>query len=499
MIRCILAATAAWLFAGAAPLYAGSAHPAWYGYAGNAQHTAPAPVKGAPLSHIHWHTPVDLNPQYDGNELFIHYASPMFSSTNTLFLPVKTGATQGFQLEAHNGASGALLWTLPTDFVLPPNDWTPSFPAQITNKHRAYIAAAGGTVLQRGDLASANGPSKRLAFYGIKVFNANVTNMTTNVMIDTPITSDAAGNIYFGFVVVGSNAAHLQSGIARIGANGAGRWVGAGEAAGDNTITQVAMNCAPAISSDGSTLYITVSNGFTGDLLALDATTLVTKNVAKLNDPGSGQPAWIADISTASPTIGPDGDVYYGVLENPFPNHNDRGWLLHFDQTLATVKTPGSFGWDDTTSVVPASAVPSYKGTSKYLLMTKYNNYIGVNTGDGENKIAILDPNGTQQDEYYATPVTVMKEVQTLLGPHQSPDGGVYEWCINTAVVDALGGAVFAGSEDGWFYRWNLATNTITQMLDLNPPTPEAYTPSVVGPDGTVYAINNATLYAIGK
>jgi len=259
------------------------------------------------------------------------------------------------------------------------------------------------------------------------------------------------------------------------------------------------MNCAPAISADGSTLYITVSNGFTGDLLALDATTLATKNVAKLNDPGSGQPAWIPDISTASPTIGPDGDVYYGVLENPFPNHNDRGWLLHFDQTLATVKTPGSFGWDDTTSVVPASAVPSYKGTSKYLLMTKYNNYIGINTGDGENKIAILDPNGTQQDEYYATPVTVMKEVQTLLGPHPSPEGGVYEWCINTAVVDALGGAVFAGSEDGWFYRWNLATNTITQMMDLNPPTPEAYTPSVVGPDGTVYAINNATLYAIGK
>jgi lipoprotein NlpI len=58
---------------------------------------------------------------------------------------------------------------------------------------------------------------------------------------------------------------------------------------------------------------------------------------------------------------------------------------------------------------------------------------------------------------------------------------------------------VFAGSEDGKFYRWDLARNAFTQKLVLNPPQPESYTPTLVGPDGTVYAINNATLYAIGK
>jgi hypothetical protein len=260
------------------------------------------------------------------------------------------------------------------------------------------------------------------------------------------------------------------------------------------------MNCAPAVSADGKSIYVTVSNGSSGYLLKLNAGTLATEAKVALTDPSSGEPAWITDLSTASPTIGPDGDVYYGVLENPFPDHDDRGWLLHFNATLATLKTPGSFGWDDTVSVVPTSTIPSYTGGSAYLLMTKYNNYIDNGPlGNGENKIAILDPDNTQLDEYSTSPVTVMKEVQTQLGPTASPAGGVYEWCINSAAVDAHTGAVFAGSEDGHMYRWSLAANTLSQAIMLNAPTGEAYTPSMVGPDGTVYSINNATLYALGN
>jgi hypothetical protein len=388
---------------------------------------------------------------------------------------------------------------LPSDYVLPTAGWTPSFPAGATPDNRVYIAAAGGTVLYRNMPNAATGASRRMAFYGLAIFNAHTAQMTQAVMIDTPITADANNTIYFGFVVTGANAARLKSGIARIAANGAGTWVSATAAAGSADISQVAMNCAPAVSADGSTVYITVSDGSSGMLLALDSTTLATKAKAALTDPSSGAAALISDLSTASPTIGPDGVVYYGVLENPFPDHNDRGWLLHFDATLATVKTPGSFGWDDTVSVVPASAVPSYTGTSSYLLMTKYNNYINTYHGDGENKIAILDPDATQQDEYSTAPVTVMKEVETQLGPTAAPAGGVYEWCINSAAVDPVTKSVFAGSEDGHFYRWNLAANKITQSLTLNAPTPEAYTPSLVGPDGKIYSINNAILYAIGK
>jgi hypothetical protein len=54
-------------------------------------------------------------------------------------------------------------------------------------------------------------------------------------------------------------------------------------------------------------------------------------------------------------------------------------------------------------------------------------------------------------------------------------------------------------SEAGTVYRWDLATNKLAEQLHLNAPRTEAYTPTLIGPDGTVYAMNNATLYAIGR
>ena len=58
---------------------------------------------------------------------------------------------------------------------------------------------------------------------------------------------------------------------------------------------------------------------------------------------------------------------------------------------------------------------------------------------------------------------------------------------------------MIANAEDGYTYRWDLTTNTFSEMLNLNQPIGEAYTPTLIGPDGTIYAINDATLYAIGN
>jgi hypothetical protein len=142
--------------------------------------------------------------------------------------------------------------------------------------------------------------------------------------------------------------------------------------------------------------------------------------------------------------------------------------------------------------------VQSYTGSSKYLLLTKYNNYV-EGGGDGVNKIAVLDPNDTQIDPISGA--TTMKEIMTQACP--TPDdhgpGTVREWCINTVAIDPFTKCGIANCEDGKVYRWDFAANTLSQILTLTSGIGEAYTPTMIGVDGTVYAISDATLFAIGQ
>lgn len=477
----------------------------WSGYARDPQHTAQSAYASQALSSIAWQTPVDLAPQFSGNDLLIHYGSPLVTADNTVIVPTKTGATDGYEVKAIDGASGMTKWTQTTDYKLPAHNWTPSYSPTLTPSGRLYFAGAGGT-LYVIDSPDANGAttSGQVAFYGLDNYAANPAAFNSSVFINTPLTSDSAGNIYFGFQVSGANPANLKSGIARVDVSGNGVWIAASTAAADASISKVVMNSAPALSNDGKTLYVAVNRGDFdyGYLVALDSATLArigSGRQVRLKDP-NGRDASLPDDGSASPTVGPDGDVFFGVLENPFPYNHDRGWLLHFSSDLSQSFAPGAFGWDDTASIVPATMIPSYSGSSAYLLMTKYNNYAGAG-GDGVNKLAIVDPQDTMVDP--VTGKTVMKEVLTIAGvtPDEEFVGSfpqaVREWCINTAVVDPQTNSVLANSEDGKLYRWDLTSNSFTQVITLTPGIGEAYTPTVVGVDGTVYAINNATLFAV--
>jgi hypothetical protein len=480
----------------------------WNGYGHDAQHDAIASAPSQPLNRILWQTPVDLNPQYSGSELLIHYGSPSITRSNTVIVPVKTGATGGFEVEALAGATGATNWTQTTDYVLPAHDWTPSFSGVLTPKNRLYFPGGGGTVYfcDTPDTTNNSPVIGQIAFYGLAYYLADTNAYLSNVFIDTPLTSDRYGNIFFGFQVTGSTPTNLQSGIARIDFNGTGTWIAASNAVTNAAISQVAMNCAPALSNDHKTLYIAVNNGYSGYgyLVALDSRTLAPLQSVRLKDvKNPGNDANVDDDGTASPAVGPDGDVYFGVLENPWYSNNDRGWMLHFNSTLTQTKLPGAFGWDDTASVVPASMIPTYHGSSSYLLMTKYNNYADPGIGgDGVNKIAILDPENSETDP--VSGATTMNEVLTIAGP--TPDAeftnahpnAVHEWCINSAAVDPFTKSVLANNEDGRLYRWDLTSNTLSQTNILTTGLGEAYTPTIVGVNGIVYAINNAILFAIG-
>jgi hypothetical protein len=475
--------------------------PAWPAFGRDAQHGAVSAIATQTLGRIRWQTAVDLAPQYvQGEYLLTHYGSPVISSNNTVLVPVKTGSSGGFRFDARNGSNGALLWSAASDYVVPPHNWIPSFNVTLTAGGRVYAPGAGGKVYYRDNVDSATGSVQTAIFYGANVYNGARSELDGAVLISTPITVDTAGNAWFGFYVTAGNSAGLASGLARLAADGSGSWRAASAMANDLAIDRVAMNSAPALSNDGATLYVAVSNALgQGYLLALNSTTLVQTGRIALIDPVSGAAARISGDSTASPTIGPDGDVYFGVLESTSGAHNSRGWLLHFDGALTQSKIPGSFGWDDTASLVPASSVPSYAGSSTYLLATKYNNYAGAGTGNGQNMMAILDPTRSQPDPISGNPVMV--EVLTMLGP--TPDashpGGVREWCVNTAAFDPATRSMLVNNEDGFMYRWDVATNTLPERIRFNNGLGQSYTPTAVGPDGTVYAINNAVLFAVGQ
>ena len=477
-------------------------------FAGNAQHTSNYGVAAQSLNTIKWTTSIDFN-----NTTPAHYGAPLISASNTVFVPVKT-ATNGFRVDVFNGANATAKYVLTTDYILPNHTWVPVYnPCIATGSFgtRLYYAGAGGTIFHVDNPDSNTpGPPVREVFYTtLAGYNANAAAFNGTIFVNTPLTADSAGNIYFGFRVQGTTPAPLntaQSGFARIDANGNGAYVLASQAANDSAATLVSHNVAPALSNDGNTLYVVAkppSSPNFAYLLGLNPTTLATKYSVQLKDPRNGSPALVSDSGTASPMVAPDGDVYFGVL---VANNGSRGFLLRFSGDLMVTKTPGGFGWDYTAGIVLASMVPSYVGTSSYLLFSKYNEYAFAD-GLGVNRVALLDPNATQLDGHSsASGLTEMREVLTVIGP--TPDAGVNrttfpfavkEWCINAPAVNPPTNSVYFTSEDGRSYRWNLVTNNLDQSVVLTPGLLEPYVPTVIGPDGTVYTLNGGTFFALGS
>ena len=479
-------------------------------FGGNAQHTANYPNAAQNLNRVHWSTTINL---YNSGTL-AHYGAPLVSAANNVFVPVST-ANGGFQVSAFNGSSGQALYTLTTDYILPAYNWIPVYqPVLATNgsNTRLYYAGAGGTIyyINNPD-SSPPGAAVQLAFYGLANYTANMSAFSSSVFIDTPITADSHGTVFFGFRVQGTAPAPLnttQSGFARIDASGNGSYVLVGNAAADSNIGRDSHNSAPALSNDQSTLYVvakSTNTDYYGYLLGLDSTQLTTKYKVFLTDPRNGSPAGILDDGTASPLVGPDNDVYFGTQSNP--DNGSRGFMLHFSSDLTIEKTPGAFGWDNTPGVVPASMVPSYQGTSSYLIFSKYNNYANVGDGDGVNKVALLDPNATQIDPHpSANGLVEMREVLTMIGVTPDPEhvsstfpNAVREWCINTPAVNPATKSIYFTSEDGHVYRWDLTVNAFTQAVPLGPGVGEPYVPTIIGPDGAVYTLNGGTLFTIGN
>ena len=143
-----------------------------------------SPVASQSLEGINWQTPVDLAPQFSGEYLLIHYGSPVVTAGNTVIVPVKTGATEGFQLQARDGKTGALKWTVTTDYLLPPHGWTPSRNLIVYTHGGAHVmysalpalglSAVSGALLERQFWLQLVG-AMLLAYLGLKTLTARST------------------------------------------------------------------------------------------------------------------------------------------------------------------------------------------------------------------------------------------------------------------------------------------------------------------------------------
>ena len=476
----------------------------WAGHGGNATHSAMSAVPSRNFDAIAWTVPMDLAPLYSGNSLLIHYGVPCITNLNVVITSQKQNLTNDFKIRAYN-SNGTPLWVENTDYTVPPQGWIPSCGPSLVNTRGNFgdpmvaYPMGGGRVAFR----SAHSPTATPvvhAFYGNQNFANNPSAFINSVKICTPLTNGSDGSIYFGFTIINANPLNLESGLAKVDKSGNASWIRASTLAGDLSVNQIKFNCAPAIDAKNQNLYITTNTGSQGRgfLTRVDPNTMQVLSRVRLLDPRNGNDAPIDNQGTSSPLIGPDGDVYQGVL---IGSNNCRGLLLHYSKDLSQTKTPCAFGWDDTPSIIPRTMVGGYTGNSSYLLFCKYNNYAGCG-GPGTNRIAVVDPNATAVDDTLGIPT--MKVIDSLLCPTPDEDfpgspGAVREWCVNSAAVDVARSSVIVSAEDGVLYRWNLQTHSIAESIRLTAGIGEAYTPTAIGVDGRVFAIANAKLYAIGS
>ncbi len=430
-----------------------------------------------------------------------------------------------------NGAySGGGLWAYnptSTSYIDPKYSWTPPYqPVYDPVNDRVYFPGPGGTLdyISHPDSPGSSTPTVvQEAFYGTSSYTANKSAYNSSIFINTGLTVDTAGNVYFGFTETGSNPSGINDGgIARITPSGVGTYVLAATAVGQTNDGNwsPALGSSPALSNDGSTLYLGINDSgynlspssaqYNSYLVAVNTATMTPQHAVHLLDPSSGLGAGMRSVSTASPMVAPDNTVFLGVFGNPY--NGSRGFMLHFSGNLSTEYTPGAFGWDDTASIIPASMVPSYTGSSSYLILAKYNNYANAEVGEpyggsGVNKIAILDPYASQLDPNYdPNPnLQVMKEIMTLASPSPDLDNqaagdpdAVREWCTNGTVVDPANDSVFINNEDGYTYQWNLGTDEISNAVEVTSGVGVPYTPTAIGPNGEVFSDNGGTLFALG-
>jgi hypothetical protein len=203
----------------------------------------------------------------------------------------------------------------------------------------------------------------------------------------------------------------------------------------------------------------------------------------------------VEDNSTASPTIAPDGSIFYGA----YTRYNfARGHLFHFD-AKGSYLGAYDFGWDATPAI--------YEHDNTYSVVIKDNRYeVGSYCRDedicppapgGPYTVTQLSPSlGIEWTYANSNTKSCARDgAGNVTCTDDHPNG--FEWCINAAAIDARG-TVLANGEDGVLYAIEQG-GTHASRLFLNQAVGAAYTPLSIDKSGRVYAENFGQLVVVGQ
>src|SRR2546422_665548 len=130
-------------------------------FAGNAQHSAQFPTPAQHLNHVRWSAAIE--PTFH----FFHYGAPLVSPSNTVIFATVSGSH--YTIQAVEGATGRLKYTLTNDFVPYPVSWGMTYGPVLTpgpSGMRLYYPGAGGTVYYIDDVDSDTPlPPVQVCFY----------------------------------------------------------------------------------------------------------------------------------------------------------------------------------------------------------------------------------------------------------------------------------------------------------------------------------------------
>lgn len=455
----------------------------WGNLGQDAQHTGTSPFAGLPLDQVQ--AVADLGADGAGHE--VTYGSPLFTKFGTIIMPAQVNGQYLIAAYSHSpGGTSTLLWYYISHYEAPPTGSTSAvFQPVLAPNGKLYFPEAAGTigVIQNpdrylgGNEITARPVKSGLFYYSRKDFLANPSFYRNNLFINTPLTIDPKGNVYFG-VYSKVHQDGVSSVLARVTPNGKGSSVAA----------DVATGRAPVLSNNNQFAYVmTQSSDGTATLSRFRGTRLMAAGSVVLRDPSNNALISLTAGETAPPTVGPDGDVFVPVPADADGSNAGAGWVLHYSADLKKKKFAGAFNSDVAVSIVPASMVPSYHGKSSYLVLTAFQGY------DLDNDLtALLDPTtGVNSNG-----VKTMKVVASLNGVAN---------VFSSAAVDPSTGNIYmygytSESEDSGFitmFAWNVTKlKTLIQLVNMTDQVNADRGPVTIGPNGEVYAVTNGTLYA---